>query len=231
MSFHYRHRKKIILTIIAVVLLLVFGTLGFVFSEEDVLISDSNNVNFDINKEEDKEIEETEDEVLNDYVQFDVKGEVNAPGTYKLENGLRVIDAINQAGGLTNNADTSLINLSKKVTDEMVIIVYSTEEIANYIQTKENENIEQELCSSNSELKNDACIDNDNIMESVTGVININYASMEELMTLPGIGEGKAQDIIDYRSEHGLFSVIEDLMNVSGIGESTFASLKENITV
>ncbi len=134
------------------------------------------------------------------------------------------------AGGLTNIADTSLINLSKRVYDEMVIIIYSSEEIINYVDTKTNEEIKKEYCSnSNDELGNDACIDLDDDVSN--GIVNINLAGVNELMTLSGIGQSKAEDIVNYREEFGLFVVIDDLMNVPGIGESIFDSIKENITV
>ena len=171
----------------------------------------------------------------------DIKGQVITPGVYELEENSRVIDVINLAGGLTENANTSLINLSKKIEDGMVIIIYSNEEVANS-NVKEVETvfkiIEKECNCPN--IKNDSCInteldnevekENINNNEETNKLVNINTASKEELMTLTSIGESKAEAIIKYRNETK-FGTIEDIKNVSGIGDALFEKIKENITV
>lgn len=161
----------------------------------------------------------------------DLKGEVNNPGIYTLKKGSRVIDVIEAGGGLTENANTEVINLSKKISDEMVIIIYSNYEVREFSKTKEIEEKVQNKCVQKDEnaLRNDACITSNN-SSKVQGKININIASKDELMTLTGIGESKANDIIKYREEHK-FNTIEDIKEVSGIGDSLFAKIKENITV
>ena len=161
----------------------------------------------------------------------DLKGEVNNPGIYTLKKGSRVIDVIEAGGGLTENANTEVINLSKKISDEMVIIIYSNYEVREFAKTKEVEEKVQNKCVQKDDvsLKNDACITSNNT-NKVQGKININIASKDELMTLTGIGESKANDIIKYREEHK-FNTIEDIKEVSGIGDSLFAKIKENITV
>ena len=148
---------------------------------------------------------------------------------YSLPPASRILDVIEKAGGLTENADISVINLSKKIQDEMVIIIYSKEEVLNFEKTKEKEKIVQSSCIQKEEnaLKNDACITN----QTVQGKISINTATLQELMTLPGIGESKAKDILSYREKNGPFQKIEDIMNISGIGESLFVKIKEDITV
>ncbi len=115
--------------------------------------------------------------------------------------------------------------------DEMVIIIYSKEEVKDFKKTKEIENkvIEQCIKKTDTSLTNDACIDNNNENNQNTK-ININTATLEELMTLSGIGESKAKSIIKYREENP-FKTIEDLKNVTGIGDNLFAQIKENITV
>ena len=157
----------------------------------------------------------------------------------------RVIDVIKKAGGLIENANTEYINLSKKLVDEMIIIIYSNDEIEKFKETnKEVIYIEYEcICPDN---KNDACInENDTVNtngvkekdksskeisnDSKDNLISINTATLEELMTLSGIGESKAQAIIDYREENGEFKKLEDIMNVSGIGESAYSKIKNNI--
>ena len=167
------------------------------------------------------------------YFKVDIKGQVNNPGIYSLKEGSRVIDVIEASGGLTENANTTVINLSKKIEDEMVIIIYSNEEVNNFSKTKEIEKQVIENCTKKDEnsLKNDACINTSNEETNTNNIIiNINSATQEELMTLPGIGESKAKDIITYRTEKP-FTSIEDIKNVPGIGESLFAKIKENITI
>lgn len=160
----------------------------------------------------------------------DIKGQIVAPGIYSLKKDSRIIDVIEKAGGLTENADTSVINLSKKIQDEMVIIIYSREEVATFKETKEIEKQVQVNCLQKEEnaLVNNACVTENNQM---SGKVSINSGTLEELMTLKGIGESKAKDIIAYREANGPFQTIEEIMNVPGIGESRFAAIQEDITV
>ena len=160
----------------------------------------------------------------------DIKGEVNNPGIYSLSPNSRVIDVIEKSGGLTPNANTTVINLSKKIIDEMVIIIYSNQEVADFEKTKEKENIVQEKCVQKDEnsLVNDACIGKGAITNSK---ISINNATVEELQELPGIGESKAKDIISYRKENGIFNALEDITKVPGIGDALFAKIKDYITL
>lgn len=186
-------------------------------------------------------------------IKVDIKGEVNTPGVYELEIGKRVDDAIKLSGGLTENADTTLLNLSKNLKDEMIIIVYNKyeiEKLKNELTTTKTviEYIEKE-CSCPDTI-NDACIKepitnnsnkkesqntntttNESSLEQTSGLVNINTATKEELMTVSGIGETKADAIIKYRKEVGLFKDISEITNVSGIGESTFEKIKNNITI
>ena len=113
----------------------------------------------------DKKIEKEESAKM---VQIDIKGQVLSPGLYSLDENSRIMDAIKLAGGLTEQADTSVINLSKKVTDEMVIIIYSKEEVANFKEIKEQEQQIQEKCQQKEDdsLINNACITSE---ETITG--------------------------------------------------------------
>ena len=140
-----------------------------------------------------------------EYIYVDIKGEVINPNVYKIQKGLRVIDVINLAGGLTEESDTSNINLSKIVTDEMVIV----------IKSKNNEEVY---------IDSDVDINNNNQL------IDINTCTIDELLTLPGIGKSKANNIIEYRKKNK-FNTINDIMNVSGISESLFNKIKEYIKV
>lgn len=146
-------------------------------------------------------------------IKVDVKGAVSKPGVYTAQLGERVIDLVERAGGFLDDADQTKINLSQKVSDEMVIYVpivgedvETVEQMANFSQPTEK--------ASNSD-----------------GKVNINHADSAMLQTLPGIGAGKAEAIIEYRETNGPFQTVEDLMNVSGIGEKTFEKLKDSITI
>lgn len=221
-TFKYRYRKEIIISVIIVLLLgiSIFSYFYFREDEEDIVITEKK----DTKKKLKEEVKEK--------VSVDIKGEVINPGTYTVDINFRVIDVIDKAGGLTENADTSVINLSKKVIDEMVIIIYSKEQVKNFEETKKQEEYLQNKCISpdDNSLRNDACISSSQTNE-VSRKVNINTASISELMTLNGIGESRAKDIISYREKNGPFKTIEDIKNVSGIGESTYANIKENITV
>lgn len=175
----------------------------------------------------------------------DVKGAVNSPGVYELDEGKRVIDAINLAGGLTDKADTININLSKKLTDEMYVIIYTKDEIYNYKQN--NESVNDIKCASMEcvcpDVSNDACINSASTVNSSPSSeagnkvidddskVSINNATKEELMKLEGIGEVKAEAIIKYRQENGSFKSVEELKNVSGIGDAVYDKIKDNIIV
>ena len=177
------------------------------------------------------EVEKVEVDLKDDLVYVDIKGAVKKPGVYKINSDKKIIDVITIAGGLMENANTDNINLSKKVTDEMVIIIYTNEEVKNSnIVDTVIKVIDKECVCPN--IQNDGCI-NTEINDSITNVnktININTATLDELMSINGLGEAKAKAIIKYREENGYFKIIDDLLNVSGIGEALFEKIKEYIT-
>lgn len=182
-----------------------------------------------------------DDENTSKTVFVDIKGAVNAPGVYELEEGKRIIDVINLAGGLSDNANTINLNLSKKLTDEMYVVVYTKNEIAEY--KKNNGNTNEIICASNEcvcpDTNNDACISqggsknstSNNASDRIDGKVSINTAGLDELMKLSGIGESKANAIISYRQENGSFKTIEEIKNVSGIGDAVFEKIKDDITI
>ena len=211
------NKKKVIVIISVLAIILGLTYYFFIYGKdnnEDVIIDN-------------KIIEE---EKINDQniIIVDIKGYVSKPGVYsfKESDNARINDLINKAGGLIKDADTSTINLSKKLEDEMIIIIYSKSEIANYTKTQDDLKKKLEICEN--KLKNDACIKE--TKDEAKTKININEASIDELKLLSGIGESKAKAIIEYRKK-SKFKSIEDIMNVEGIGESLFASIKESITV
>ncbi len=231
MTFKYRYRKQIIIGLI-IILTISISSYGVykIFSEKEDIKKEkvvvTNLEKTAVNKK--KEQENVKEEVKT--LMVDVKGNVINPGIYELEDGKRVVDAINKAGGLNEIADTSVLNLSKKLKDEMVIIVYSYEDVLNFTIVKEQESVKQEECVKGiNDIENDACIDEEN--NTNNGKVSINTASIEELMQLDGIGESKAKAIIEYREKNGNFEAIEDLLKVNGIGENLFAKIKENITL
>ena len=233
MTFTYRHKKQIILCILGLVLLLVVASI-FIYKNFDS--KDKEDENIVLNTKKDIKKDEEEEKTSDVYYQVDIKGEVINPGIYTVKEGSRVIDVIRLAGDLTEVADTSVLNLSKKVKDEMVIIVYSFDEVASFTETKEQEEIEQEACKNQNGIENDACIEdstNDTSSSSVviSGKISLNTATLDELMMLPGIGEAKAEAIIKYREEVGAFQNIEELKEVNGIGDAIFDDIKESITI
>ena len=233
MTFTYRHKKEIILCVFGLVLLLVVGTI-LIYRNFNSNNSSLENIVLNTKKTEKKEeLDDKEQEEV--YYQVDIKGEVNVPGIYTVKEGSRVIDVIRLAGDLTDKADTSVLNLSKKVTDEMVIIVYNYDEVNSFTETLEKEKIEQEACLNQNGITNDACIEDNSGDDSsssvvISGKISLNTATKEELMMLPGIGDAKADSIIKYREEVGAFQSIEELKEVSGIGDAIFDQIKENIT-
>jgi competence protein ComEA len=176
-----------------------------------------------------KEKEEIVKEKKTVYV--DIKGAINNPGVYEMDYDSRIIDVIKEAGDLTEEADTSILNLSKKVEDEMYIIIYTKEEMSIYkeklIPNKTIiKEIEKKIVCPDED--NDACLINNS--SGIDGKININTASKEELESLPGVGSSKAESIIEYRNSN-IFNSIEDIKNVNGIGDSLYEKIKDNIEV
>ena len=169
-------------------------------------------------------------------IKVDVKGNVLNPGVIELDEGSRVIDAINLAGGLLENSNTELINLSMKLKDEMTIIIYTNKEINDYkknLNQKEIEYIEVLKCPDKI---NDACINKASNKENskkevLDSKVSINTASISELTKITGIGDAKAKDIVSYREENGPYSSIDDIKKVSGIGDALFEKIKDNITI
>ncbi len=151
--------------------------------------------------------EKTEVSTTQETVIFvDIKGAVKNPGVYQMKVGDRVKDALDAAGGLTAEADSQKVNLAKRLEDQMVIVVPKVGEEAEEIPA--------------GETRKEA---------TKEGKVNINTATVEELKTLKGVGEKKAEAIIEYRKKNGSFQTKEDLMKVRGIGKKLFESFEERI--
>ncbi|MDW8650643.1 helix-hairpin-helix domain-containing protein [Streptococcus suis] len=159
-------------------------------------------------------VEETSTEVSEEPSQLvvDVKGAVAKPGLYTLEADARVNDAVEAAGGLTSQADPKSINLAQKLSDEAVVYVASKDEnISVVASTTASSAMSQE--------------------EKNTSLVNLNTATEADLQTISGIGAKRAADIIAYREANGGFKSVDDLNNVSGIGDKTMESIRPYVTV
>ena len=221
--FNYLKNNIVILVISFILFLL--SVFEFVYFYNNV-----NNKNELIDSFENNSYE-LKDEVKAEKIIVDIKGEIKKPGVYDIKVGSRVNDLINEAGGLSKNANTRFINLSKKLEDGEVVVIYSNKEIND---AKKNDKLEVTAPCVCEEVKNDACY-NENSTNNNTNngskIVNINTASIQELTTLNGIGESKAKAIVSYRDKNGKFKAIKDIMNVSGISETLFSKIKNNITV
>ena len=197
------------------------------------LIINTNKSNTKVDaKIEESNIEKVDTKNTNNKIKVDIKGAVKKPGVYSVTDDKRVIDVIKSAGGLNSNANTNYINLSAKVTDEMVIWVYTNSEI-NKLKLNNN-STEYMIKSCNCPVvDNTTCLSNSNSNKTSNknSMVNINTANIGELTSLTGIGESKAKSIIEYRTKNGKFKKIEDIMNVTGIGESAYNKIKNIITV
>ena len=179
---------------------------------------------------DDSENEENKIETENKIYIY-ITGEVKNPGIVKLSENSRIIDAINSAGGTTNNANISKINLAYVLKDGMKVNIPNKEDLKN------NNNFDY-ITMSSGDGKNDDIPESENSLSSKSdksntnkSVVNINTATQTELETLPGIGPSIALKIINYRNENGKFSSIDEIKNVSGIGDSKFENIKKYITV
>ena len=166
-------------------------------------------VSKDSSSEKEIKKEEKEESPEQDLITVDVKGAVKSPGIYDLPVGSRVHDAVQKAGGLTEEADSKSLNLAQKVSDEALV----------YVPTKGEEAASQQTGSGTTPST------------SKDKKVNLNKASLEELKQVKGLGGKRAQDIIDHREANGKFKSVDELKKVSGIGAKTIEKLKDYVTV
>ena len=201
-----KERKIVIIISILVIILIgwkIYNSSKFESEDESELL---------LSNTQEKEIENDEEE----FIVVHVTGEVKNPGVVKVKEGSRVEDLVKAAGGLTENADISNVNLAYVVEDGIKIRIPSTDDEKNeeYITQSIGEGIiMQEEGNSNS------------------SIVNINTANETELEELPGIGASIAGRIIDYRNKNGKFKDLDDIKNVTGIGESKYEKIKDLIKV
>ena len=207
-----------------IILMLIFVIIFAIYQIYKTKEEKNNNINelLEINNIEQNKTTETtkknEENQENKKIIIHISGQVNNEGVYELEEGSRIIDAINKAGGVTETADTSQINLAEKIEDGAKI----------YVPAKGEESVETNSQEEKTTKNTKDIVQN---KETKSKKININTATEEELDTLPGIGQATAQKIIEYRKENGKFSKIEDIKDVSGIGDSKFEKIKDLIEV
>jgi len=166
-------------------------------------------VSKDSTSEKEVKKEEKEESPEQELITVDVKGAVKSPGIYDLPVGSRVHDAVQKAGGLTEEADSKSLNLAQKVSDEALV----------YVPTKGEETASQQTGSGTPPST------------SKEKKVNLNKASLEELKQVKGLGGKRAQDIIDHRESNGKFKSVDELKKVSGIGAKTIEKLKDYVTV
>ena len=175
----------------------------------------------DTAKKKDDAVPDTEDRPEKLYVH--VCGNVNQPGVYELQQDSRVFEAIEAAGGMTTTAAFSYLNQAELLKDGQQIYVPSQEEVDSGKVTSTRN------ASENDETFSVQAVEN--VSGQDDGKVNLNTASKEELLTLNGIGDVRAQAILKYREEHGEFRSIEELMEVEGIKKGTFQKLKDQIKI
>jgi len=197
---YIKENRELLLKVAAAALLVAAAFFVFVLTgdEEESLEEETNVV--------------TESEPKMTMIMVDIGGEVNDPMVAELEEGSRVEDAINAAGGVTEDADLTEINRAAFLEDGDKILIPEKQEVAlNDISNATDGSVKGSYTSYSD------------------GKININTAGSEELQMLDGVGPVTAEKIIDYRESNGRFKDIEDIKNVSGIGEKTFEKLKDDI--
>lgn len=202
--------KKTIISISIVILLLsaLIYNLLYINNEKNEIIEDFESIT---------EEEEVLEEIKTIFV--DVGGEVLNPGLYELEENSRVNDAINIAGGVTDKADLTDVNLAYILSDAIKVVIPKKETKKATVSIKTVPKVVTTTISTEETTQKDS------------NMININTATKEQLKTLTGIGDSTAQKIIDYRNEKGNYKKIEDVKNVSGIGDSKYEKIKDKITI
>ena len=208
-------QKKIILIIILVIALITYYYLYTKNNTEEI-----NNENLEITNNETQEESKEEEKIV-----VHITGAVNKEGIVELQEGARIADAIEKAGGARENADIKNINLATVLEDGMKVHIPTIEETQ---ANKQNENINIEN-NANSQIATETTNITSNT--KTQGKININTATEEELDTLPGIGPSTAAKIIDYRKENGKFKNIEEIKEVSGIGDAKYEKIKDLIGI
>lgn len=208
-------KQNLIIVIAITIIVLAFSVSNYISKQKVYVLSDwQKNDTTEIVDKGHNDVKTYENNV--EKILVHVEGEVVSPGVYELNKDTRVFDAIEAAGGLLETADRKKVNLAKKIVDEEYIYIYSEKDILSENDKEFNNITNIHMATTNN--KNQT-------------LLNINKANATELQMLPGIGQVLADRIIEYRMEKGNFNTVEDLKNVSGIGDKKFEDIKEKITV
>jgi competence protein ComEA len=216
-----KNKEKIIGSIAILCISIIFITVGYTMSspKEDIVATDYKDIFVETEKtlekkDSEKVIAASTNSVEDEYIKVDIKGAVKNPGVYEIKTGSRVTDLIKLAGGTTPEADLDGTNLSMKLNDENCIVIY---------KKGDTEKIQIPQSSTSTSTILESQVDN--------AIININTASREELNTLIGIGDTKADAIIKYREENQGFKSVQELTKVSGIGEKTLSKFIDKVDI
>lgn len=198
----YKRFLGIVFVVIAILVL-------YFINQQKTVISEPNKFKASIQKSssQSKQIKSA----TSNKIFVDIKGQINQPGVYQLDDNLLINDAIKIAGGATADADLNQINLAQKLQDEMVI----------YIPKAGEENPNQSAINNSADSTN----------SQSNSKININSADLSQLQDLNGVGEKKAAMIIEYRNQNGKFKSVDDLANIKGFGTKTIDNLREQVIV
>ncbi len=219
-------KEKIIGALSILILSIIFLVAGYiinhnkeeeykeVFLDEQQYFQGQNSKGNGENENTENKDSENQEKISDSKIVVDIKGAVKDPKEYELKAGSRVRDLIEIAGGLTPEADEEKIYFSKILEDEQCIKIYKIGE----------EVLDSEIKVEEQQEKSTGAVDS-------KGKININKATVDELMTIPGIGQVKAQSIVDYRNKNGKFNSVDELTNITGIGVKTLEKLRDKVDI
>lgn len=211
----FKEKKLGILLAIVSLVLIICLTFFFKIKEDDKKVTLSSQMNLTENlsttAQNDREEEKTNPEM--ETIMVDIKGAVVKEGVYQLQRNSRVTDAIQIAGGLRDDADPNAINLAQKLSDEAILYVARKGENKSIIDSQGQQSSSTEQGGQRDQK------------------VNINKATIEDLRKIPGIGEKRAQEILDARDLKGGFKSIDDLLTISGIGQKTLEKIKNDIII
>jgi len=219
-------KEKIVGALSILILSIIFLVAGYiinnnkkeeykeVFLDEQQYFQGQNSKGDGENENIENKDSENQEKISDSKIVVDIKGAVKEPKEYELKAGSRVRDLIEIAGGLTPEADEEKIYFSKILEDEQCIKIYKIGE----------EVLDSEIEVEGQQEKSTEAVDS-------KGKININKATVDELMTIPGIGQVKAQSIVDYRNKNGKFNSVDELTNITGIGVKTLEKLRDKVDI
>ncbi len=207
--FNLSRQEKIVFLIIISALLITFSWKLYSKEKESITIVPTADMG-------ESDIREEKELIDKKICIVHISGAVNQPGVYQLTEGERIIDAVKMAGGEMEKANVDAVNLAAHLYDGQKIVI-------PFISENKGDEVNQNALANEEVRQHDYSLN--------SSLLNLNAVTSNQLETLPGIGPALAERILAYRKNHGLFRNIEDIMNVSGIGEKRFESIKEYITV